>query len=144
MKVRWKRLTKQRTVLQQQVFEKEGWIMGKVSSYDIVDEMVSEATEKFGERYVLNQTKYDLLDEACGIIDLLVDEFGVECVEVEVDDIIMRLTIAIECGDIVLQDGRKHDFFKLTSMLDSFSFSRTEKGELRMEFRLDNMWLAAY
>lgn len=108
--------------------------------YDSVTEMVSEASHKFGEYYILQEEKFNRLRGICEIVDELVPEIDAESLDVTVDEASKRLTIGIECQEMVLEYGRTSDFFKLIKMVDSFSFYKVKKDLMRVDFNLDGMW----
>jgi hypothetical protein len=101
-------------------------------------ELVDKATVKFKDSYKSDE-KFETFETACEEIYELVQEFDCECMDVDVDEFTKRLTISLECDEIVLQHGREHCFFDLVKRTNSFSFSKD--GEfLRVSFDFDGLW----
>ena len=113
--------------------------MSLVSTYDVVDMVVEEASSQFGERWGVLASKRESLRTNCTLIDRLVSEFYCESVEAEVDDETMKLTISIVCPDMILEYGRTHPFFTLIQSTESFSFSTT-KESLMINFVFAGLW----
>lgn len=109
---------------------------------DDVLEMIWKASAEFGSEYVLNRDQHKKIGDVCAYVDTLISESSAKCYDVSVDGVTKQFTISFTCEDMVLQHGRKHCFFKLISMLDSFSFEK--KGEdLCVSMNIDSMWVAA-
>lgn len=115
--------------------------MDFVSSYDIVTEVIEKASSRLGDSYVLGDEQLDGLEKICEIIDNMVFEFECEGVNAEVDEETTRLTISVECAEIVISEpGRTHELFTLIGMCDSFCFSKAVENVLRVDFHIDNIW----
>ena len=108
--------------------------------FSAVDEVIEKANLKFGEQYHLNKDKADRLETICEIIDQMIPEFDCEAYDVDVDDITRRLTIGVECFDLILHQGTSNKFFELINLVDGFRFSKKEEDVLRTEFYLNTMW----
>ena len=113
--------------------------MSFVSTYDIVEMVIDEATEQFGDRWVVSKTKTDNLKTDCALIDRLVSEFDCESAEAEVDDETMKIKVSIVCPDMVLEYGRTHPFFTLIQHTESFNFSAVEES-LKVDFVFTGLW----
>lgn len=117
-------------------------------SYALATDMIDEAKERFGERYVVNDTRYVDLNEICDIIDELIKEFDCLFAEATVDEETTELIISIVCDEIILQHGREHKFFDLCNLVDSIRFSKESPkilskehpDALRIDFRIDNLF----
>lgn len=108
--------------------------------YDGVTEMVYKASEQFGTKYAVNKEKFSRLRNICEIIDELMPEIEAEALDISVDENSKRFTICIECPEMVLEDGRTSDFFRLIKMIDSFSFRKVRKDTMRIDFNIFGMW----
>ena len=113
--------------------------MSSVSTYDVVEMVVDEATEQFGEYWTLPKEKRHNLKANCGLVDRLVREFDCESVEADIDDESLKLTISVVCPDIVLEYGRTHPFFTLIQRTESFRFTAVDDS-LQIDFVFDNLW----
>lgn len=113
--------------------------MAFVSTYDIVEMVIDEATEQFGNRFVVSEIKRDNLKTDCALIDRLVSEFDCESAEAEVDDETMKIKVSIVCPDMVLEYGRTHPFFTLIQHTESFSFSAVGDS-LKVDFVFAGLW----
>lgn len=108
--------------------------------YSSVCDLVEEASEKFGDGYVLNDTQFIKLEPICNTIEELADEFDYDFIDIDADDVMKRFVIGIECNEIVVEDGRTHKIFDLFGMVDAFCFSKANSGMLRVDFFIENLW----
>lgn len=108
--------------------------------YSSAVELIEEASHEFGDAVVLNESKFDSLEYVCEYVDKLVEKTECDSVDVSVDKITKQFTIEIACDDIIFENGRSNEFFKLIQMLDSFSFSKKGRESLRITLNIDNMW----
>ena len=113
--------------------------MSLVSTYDVVDMVVEEASLQFGMQWGIPEDKRKSLQTDCALIDRLVSEFYCESVEAEIDDETMKLTVSIVCPDMILEYGRTHPFFALIQNTESFSFSAVEES-LLVNFVFAGLW----
>ncbi len=110
-----------------------------VNTYDIAEMVIDEATEQFGNRWVVPKAKRGRIKADCAIIDRLVSDFDCESAEAEIDDETMKLTVSVVCPDMVLEYGRTHPFFTLIQHTESFSFSAVEDS-LKVAFVFAGLW----
>ena len=111
----------------------------RIGTYDIVEMVVDDAVDQYGDRFKPTQMASQAMRENCIIIDRLVSEFECESAEAEIDRNAMKLTISVVCMDIVLEYGRTHPFFSLIQNVESFSFSEFEDS-LRISFTFAGLW----
>ncbi len=115
---------------------------------DAAFDVIEEATEKFGDKYFLNEMKYENLGEICDLVDEVVqifdDEFGCGEVSVDVDTTTKELIFNIVCDQIILQHGRAHTFFKLAELADSVRFSKAKPDSIRIELIVSGLWLGGF
>ena len=114
-----------------------------VSTYDIVEMVIDEATEQFGNRWVIPKAKKKNLKTDCDLIDRLVSEFDCESAEADIDDETLKLKVSVVCPDMVLEYGRIHPFFTLIQHAESFSFSAVEDS-LKVDFVFAGLWESKY
>jgi hypothetical protein len=108
--------------------------------YDLVMEIVDDATKKFNGLYILNEKKYAALEVICSMVDDFVSEIEPNFVDVSVDTNSKQLTFDIGCDDLVLEHGSSDLFFAMIRRMDSFSFSKTKNGGLCIALNLDGLW----
>lgn len=108
--------------------------------YNEVTSIIFDASKQFGRDYVLQEGKFGRLRDICVIIDELAQELDAEALDVSIDEYSRRLSISIECEEMVLEYGRTSDFFKLIKMVDSFSFSKAGDDLMRVDFNIERMW----
>lgn len=113
--------------------------MSSVSTYDVVEMVIDEATEQFGGQWFIPKTKKKILKNDCALIDRLVSEFDCESTEATVDDETMKIKVSIVCPDIVLEYGRTHPFFTIIHHTESFGFS-TVDDSLKVDFVFAGLW----
>lgn len=113
--------------------------MSFVSTYDVVNMVIEEASEQFGNGWNIPKDKKKNLKTDCTLIDRLVSEFDCESAEAEVDDETMKLRVSIVCPDMVLEYGRTHPFFTLIQHAESFSFSAVGDS-LKVDFVFAGLW----
>lgn len=119
--------------------------MEYLGCYNAVIEAVSEATEQFKQLYTLNHERYSGLLTICKKVDELFDNIECLCMDVSVYDVpVKRLSIEMECEDIILQDESQQAFLNAVQMFGSFSFSKTKNDNLRISLNIDDMWEKIY
>lgn len=110
-----------------------------VTCFDVVSMVVEEATNQFSPVWELDDEKFKILGQYCGVIDSLAKEFDGESYDVEIDDIKMDIIISLECQDITIEN-HQHKYYELISRAKSFGFSTTENGNLSVNFVFPSVW----
>ena len=113
--------------------------MSFVSTYDVVNMVIEEASEQFGNCWKASKDKKNKLKTDCILIDQLVSEFDCESAEAEVDDETMKIRVSIVCPDMVMEYGRTHPFFTLIQHTDAFSFSAVDDS-IKVDFVFAGLW----
>ena len=113
--------------------------MSFVKTYDIVDMVVAEASDRFGSHWQVSEDKLNILKTDCTIIDRLVSDFDCESVEADIDEETMKIKVSITCPDMILEYGRTHPFFTLIKNTESFSFY-AEGDSLKVDFVFAGLW----
>lgn len=111
----------------------------KIKCFEVTSMMVDEATKRFAPIWSIDQNKYAILEQYCGIIDDIAEEFNGESIVVEVDEIKMTISITVECWDMKLESVN-HIFYKLTERSVKFGFSVSEEGNLNVNFTFPSVW----
>lgn len=113
--------------------------MSFIKCFDVVSMVVEEATEQFAPLWKLNEENYKILEQYCGVIDSLAQEFEGESYDVEVDEVKMTVKIVLECQEMTIE-SKTHQFYELAQKADSFGFSATEDSTLLVEFVFPSVW----
>lgn len=113
--------------------------MSFINTYDIVEMVIDEASEQFGNSWAISKTNRKNLKTDCDLIDRLVTEFDCESAEADVDNETMKLRVSVACPDMVLEYGRTHPFFTLIQHAESFGFSAVEDS-LKVDFVFAGLW----
>lgn len=113
--------------------------MDVIKCFDVVSMVVEDATEKFKPLMRLNKERMDILKQYCDAIDSLSEEFDGESFEVEVDEITMEVTLALTCGEIIIEDSN-HIFYELIKRSTRYIFSTSKDGELMVKFVFPSLW----
>lgn len=110
-----------------------------VSTYDIAEMVIEEATRQFKFHWVVPSEKRDTLKKDCELIDQLASEFDCESAEVDVDNETLDIRISVVCPDMVMEYGRTHPFFTIIQHTASFGFSTTNDS-LKVDFVFAGLW----
>lgn len=114
--------------------------MDYASCNNSVMEVIDEASKRFGASLTVTQASYDRVEKICDMVDNLAQEALCEYVDVDVDEVSRKLTISLTCDDLEMHGGRTNEFFSLIKMVDSFGFSTTSDGLLKIEFNIYWIW----
>lgn len=110
-----------------------------VKCFDIVSMVVDETTSQFAPLWKINKEKYRILEQYCGALDSIAEEFDGESFDVEVDDIAMTITITMECQEIIIE-SQNHKYYSLAQRAIAFGFSVSEDGLLCAKFVFPSIW----
>lgn len=113
--------------------------MPRIKCYEVVSEVLDEATNRFAPLFEEVQERRDILKQYCGVIDALIEEFNAESYDVEVDEINMSIAISIETVDMVVETTN-HNLFRLIDKATSVTFSCGEDGFLKTTFTFPSIW----
>lgn len=104
--------------------------------------LVQQQTLSLGASVVLNPKRYGMMDEIAHVVSQLADALEDDLIGVgaEVDRQTRRLSIRINCDEIVFEHGRSHPFFDAIGLFDAFSFSSGEDGSVQINLFIDDMW----
>lgn len=113
--------------------------MSFIKCFDVASMVIDDATERFKPTMRLNTEKVDIFRDYCDAIDTLSNEFEGEAFDIEVDEITMEITVALECDEIVIESS-KHIFYELVKRAVKYSFSTSEDGNLIVKFVFPCLW----
>lgn len=113
--------------------------MSEVNCFDVVSAVVEEATGRFAPTWKVDKENYRILEQYCGVIDSLAEEFDGISFDVSVDDIQMTISIVMECGDMTIKSA-EHAFYSLAERSIAIGFSVSEDGNLNGKFVFPSVW----
>ena len=85
------------------------------------------------------EEKKSLLKEASDILEQYWEEWDFEGVELVAGIGSKTLHISLTSADLIAENGRKNNLFRLATLADSVRFSQKEKDFLCMELQFDNV-----
>lgn len=110
------------------------------SVYENVTDLITKATEQYGETVALNRDAIQKLPGVCELIEMFLKHFDCEYYEVNVLADTMQLMIAVVCDEVIFDKQNSSNFYKLIGMTDGFSFIRYGSESLRIEFEINHIW----
>lgn len=113
--------------------------MSFIKCFDVVTMVIEEANNRFSPLWKINNDKLSVLKQYSEAIDRLSKEFNGESFDVEVDEISMEITIALECDEIIIED-KNHILYELANRTVKYSFSVSEDGNLLVKFVFPSVW----
>lgn len=113
--------------------------MSFIKCFDVINMVVEEANNRFSPLWKINNDKLSVLKQYSEAIDKLSKEFSGVSFDVEVDEISMEITIALECDEIIIED-EKHLFYELAKRTVRYSFSVSEDKNLLVKFVFPSVW----
>lgn len=113
--------------------------MSCINCFDIVSEIIDEASSQFGSMWSVSREKLDILKQYCSVLDNIAKESNGESFEVEVNDITMEISISLECNDIIIRnvDGVYADLFQRAVFIE---FYTTSNGNVVMKLKFPSVW----
>lgn len=113
--------------------------MSNVRCFDTAKEIIELAEERFAPRWKLNSERVDILKQYCDTIDEMAAEFDGISYDVEIDEITMNITIALECEEVTIKSSN-HVLYELMKRTVQFGFATSEDGNLLVKFTFPNLW----
>ena len=87
----------------------------------------------------ITEDKKSLLNEASDILEQYWEEWDFEGVELMAGIGSKTLHIALTSADLIAENGRKNNLFRLATLADTVRFSQKEKDFLCMELQLKDI-----
>lgn len=109
-----------------------------IKCYDVVSMVTDEATAQFGSLWKVNENRQNELKHNCELIDSLSQECGGISYEVDIDDITMEISVAMECDELVVND-KDSVFYKLLERVKGLKFGSTDEN-LCIKFVFGSIW----
>lgn len=114
--------------------------MSFIKSFDTISIIVDEARERFHNLWSLNEDKMASIKSYCRDIDILIQDFDCESIEVRVDEDTMDLIVTIDFFDMTLERGTSNAFMGVIDNVKSFSFRSDKEDTVSLSFVYDGMW----
>ena len=109
--------------------------------YEFLINKIEEASAELGGSLAPNEEKLALIKPIGEQIEAIArGELECESIDAAADKNARRLTIRVVCDEAVFYPGRMNGFFRLVSMIDSFSFSKIGEESIAIDLNIDNMW----
>ena len=109
----------------------------KVKCFDLVSEIIDEATSRF-EDVKANNEGFEFIKRACSYFDEFADEYEGVSFGAEVDSVTSDISITLECP-IIMVKSRTHKFFILMQHAKSVEFY-AKKDLLGVTFTFPGIW----
>lgn len=116
--------------------------MSFIKCYDVANLVIEDANERFKPLWKIDQEHLNIFKEYCEAIDSIAKEFDGESYEVEVDEISMDITIALECSEVVIEKNN-HILYELAKRTVRYGFSVSKDGNLLIKFVFPGLWSKA-
>ena len=116
--------------------------MSFIKCFSIAEEIINEATERFGSSFKVNNEKLSIFKEYCEAIDLIAEEFDGTSIEVEVDEITSEISITLESEEIIIE-SESHILCELLKRTVRYGFSASEDGNLLTKLVFPTLWVKA-
>ena len=89
--------------------------------------------------YHIPEEKKSILKEASDILEQYWDEWDFEGVELMAGIGSKTLHISLTSADLIAENGRKNNLFRLATLADTVRFSQKEKDFLCMDLQFENV-----
>jgi len=112
-----------------------------VSQKSEIQEVIKEYEKKNKGKYNLNIGQYHKFLSLCELADILCDEFEIEEVDIQVEPSSGFGTVCLEADEVVFENGRRHEFFRLIQSSDYLRFAKSKNGAIEIHFGVKELWL---
>ena len=113
--------------------------MSFVKCFDIANMVIEDANDRFNPLWKINTERLDIFKSYCEAIDTLAKEFNGESYEIEVDEISMEVSIALECEEIIIETDN-HILYELAKRAVRYGFSASDDGNLIVKLVFPCLW----
>lgn len=109
---------------------------------DIIMTNIDHTIAEYAVEKKFDEEKYKNLEEACEIMQEILDDFGTISIDIDPEAADDSVTIGFECDEIIVENGRSHQFFTLVGLFDSIRFMKSEEEPdmLRTELIMRPVW----
>lgn len=113
----------------------------KVTCFATASMVFEEANTRFAPLLKQSKEKLEKFRSACEVIDLLIDAFQCEALDVSVDEDTTDISVSLISPDVVVENGREHPFFRLVSSgsVKAVTF-KTEEDNICTTFIFSGVW----
>ena len=118
-----------------------GVILKFMNYRDIAYDIIEDCKTEFKDKFILNLQPYEKLFKLCKLAEILSEEFSAEDVEIKASSVEINGEVIIYVDELILYDGRRHDFFDyIKEAADFLSFSKSRDGLLKVSFGVYDLW----
>ena len=117
--------------------------MSFVKCFDVVSMVAEEASEQFGAAWHVNKEKERVLKKDCLAIDSLAEEFNGVSFEVDIDDVVMDITVSLVCGEVVIENT-SHKLYDILHHTKKFSVRKVDDSSIQLDFVFPGIWDKTY
>lgn len=114
--------------------------MSFIKSFDTISIIVDEARERFHNLWIINEDKMASIESCCKYIDILIQEFDCDSMEVRVDEDTMDLIVTMDFFDMTLERSTSNAFMSIINNVKSFSFRSDKEDTVSLSFVYDGIW----
>ena len=111
-------------------------------SYNVVSEVLDEASKRFSPLFKQNDDKRKGIQKICEMIDNIVEPFDGESFDIEVDEENKNICMSLECHDVTI-DSKTHPLYGVIGCSCSFQVSHKDSDTMILQFTFPSIWDAA-
>lgn len=110
-----------------------------IKCFNVAKEVIDEANIRFSPSLVIDEERICIFEEYCNAIDILVNEYDGESLEVEVNESDLTISIRIECMSMEVNKS-SHVYYDLIQRAVKFGFKNAGNGNIIIEFSFPSLW----
>lgn len=110
-----------------------------ISCRDTLSVIINEATNEFGEEFIVDINKLHDLNNIAEDIDGIIKEFDGHSYDIEIDKNDMNIVISFTCHEIIAEDNACI-LYDLIDKSVGFSVSKYEKDDVQFTLRFPEIW----
>lgn len=109
-----------------------------IKCYEVVSMVTDEATSQFGSLWRVNEIRQNELERNCELIDRLAEECNGISYDVDVDDITMDVSVAIEFDELIVE-SKDSVFYELLEKAKRLKLGSSDTN-LCIKLSFDSIW----
>lgn len=109
-----------------------------IKCYEVVSMVTDEATSQFCSLWRVNKIRQNELERNCELIDKLAEDYNGISYDVDVDDITMEISVAIEFDELIVE-SKDSVFYELLEKVKRLKFSSSDTN-LCIKLSFDSIW----
>lgn len=107
--------------------------------FDVAKMVLDEATERFSPLWDIDQERLEIFESYCLGVDSVVEEFDAESLEIEVDEIMMNVSVRIGCPSVIIY-SKHHLFYELVKRSVSIGFKNVNEDLIEISLVFPSLW----